>query len=198
MKKCGKILSAVLLLVLPAASAVFAADARKATKFEKMLAPRTIVCWIGGVELGGLMIGSQAKMTFVCLDRKLGAEMTRLRPDERDGAEYDSVPGWLRESGNYYMKQKGRTFFAVQVSAAKSWNLELDKIRVGDYTVAKEDAQIGLSMGNFFRKDSGILALPGGCTGEFGFYVPSELLKPGAQLQVGYGDNLESWTVPKN
>lgn len=195
--KNGKIIAVVFLFVLLAGSAAFAADSGKMTKFEKMLLPRTIACRVGGTEFEGLLIGSFGKLTFVCLDRKLGEDMMRLRPEGRDEAEYDSVPVWLRESGNFYMKQKNRTFFAVQIRTAKQWDLDLEEIRVGDYTVVKEDMEIGLSIGRFLQKDGRTLALPSNYTGEFGFYVPSELLKPGAEILVGYEDKLESWTVPK-
>jgi|GEM_PF-5016976 len=190
-----KALLAALCLSLLSAAVCFA-DASKMTKFEKMMSIHAISVMVGGAEFEGLLIGSQGKLTFVCLDRKLGAYMMGLRPEGRGADDYNRVPSWLRQCGNYYMKRKGRTFFAVQVSAGKQWNFDLGKIRVGEYTVAFEDLEADLPIMRFAEGDGMVRDLPISFQGELGFYVPNDMLKPGALLSVGYGDNVTQWTVP--
>lgn len=189
-------LLAVLLFLLSMPPSSAAAD--KETKFEKMLNPRTITCWIEGVAVDELVIGARAKIVFVCMDRRLGREISRLRPDGNQATEYDSVPSWLRANVGDYMKQKGKTLFAVQFVTAKPWNFDLDEIRVGDYRLQREDVLLGDTLNQILPPGESAISLPSNITGQFAFYVPSELLKPGTELPVGYGESLQTWVVPKN
>lgn len=195
-KRGKKIFLLTVFLLLFAGRAAMAADADKMTKFEKILFPRTVTCWVEGVAIDELVIGARARMDFVCVDRKLGTEMMRLRPDGSQAAEYASVPSWLRQSGSYYMKQKGKTFFAVQFATAKPWNFDVDKIRVGEYSVKREDVLLGPKLGQLVSAEESVISLPSDFVDVFGIYVPSELLKPGAEIQIGYDDSLVTWTVP--
>ena len=195
-KQGKKVFLLALFLLLSTGAAAMAADTGKMTKFEKILFPRTVTCWVEGVAMDELVIGARVRMTFVCVDRKLGTDMMRLRPDGSQAAEYESVPSWLRQSGSYYMKQQGKTFFAVQFTTAKPWNFDVDKIRIGGYSVKREDVLFGPKLNQLVSAQESTVSLPSDFTDEFGIYVPSELLKPGAEIQIGYDDSLVTWTVP--
>ncbi len=183
-----------LLLICPP----FSEAASRETKFEKMLNPRTITCWVEGVAVDELVIGARAKMVFVCMDRKLGGEIARLRPDGNQAAEYDSVPSWLRASVGDYMKQKDKTLFVVQFATAKPWDFDFGKIRVGDYRPQRADILLGARLAQIMRPEESAISLPSDFADQFVFFVPSELLKPGAEIQIGYDESLATWTVPKN
>lgn len=193
-KHAGRFFLAALFLALFAF--VAAAGTRKATNVERMLSLRSVNCWVEGMVVDELIIGARARMTFVCLDRKLGNEIIKLSPDGSQAAGYDSVPVWLRRSSGNYLKQKGKTFFAVQFAAEKPWDFDLTKIRVGEYFVQSEEALLGDKLAHLVDPGESVVSLPSGFEDVLGFYVPIERLKPGEAIQIGYGDDLEMWTVP--
>lgn len=196
-KRAGKLFYAGFFLAFFAAAAL-AADTVGMTKFERMLSPRTINCWIEGAVMDELIIGARARMTFVCLDRRLGSEIARLQPDGAQAAEYDSVPTWLRQSAGHYLKQRGKTFFAVQFATAKPWDFDFGQIRIGEYSAVREDVLLGDKLAMLVSAPERAVSLPGGFADVFGIYISSGLLKPGEEIRVGYGENLVVWTVPRD
>ncbi len=148
---------------------------------DQLLDERTANVWIDGQQLGDLVLGARARLTFVYVDRALSAA---ARQDP-------AAPEWLvwhsRHLGEKYLK--GKALFILRFETFTPWELLPENLFVETYSLVSEDL--------LTRKEytpSG--ELPSGFTGTLSFSVPKAFVKPGQELSLGYGKESAKWKVP--
>lgn len=160
-------------------SAAFAADA---PALAPLLDTRQTDIWVEGQRLGDLVLGARGTMQFIYVDEKLSKAISAN----------NQLENWVMQMAQYYGtdEAKGKALFITHLSTYKPWDFDPGKVHVGDYYLTKNDI-LSPSMTNPFgpiaSKDEGY----------FAFVVPASLLKTGKELNIGYGDDTETWKVPK-
>lgn len=185
-----------MILLMGLRSPSFAAE--KPTKFQELLAPRTVYCWIEGSALDEIVLNARAKLSFVYVDRKLGDAMYARRKgsDARHSDERDSVPEWLFDNGWDYRKKKDTALFVLHVEAMKPWTFDTSQVFIGGYRLNDADiVKQGKSIASFVV-EGGAMELPGDFSTQLSFFVPAKDLKPGETIALGYGDYRVEWKVP--
>ncbi|MDY9920770.1 MAG: hypothetical protein U2P59_02980 [Synergistota bacterium] len=149
---------------------------------NSLLDERQIDCWVEGELLGDLILGSRGTIQFIYLDSKLSKAISTEQ----------GLASWVDDLNQYYGSPETRkkALFIVNLEANKPWTVEEEKISVGGYHLTKKDV-ISSSWKNPFG------TVDAGTSWQFAFVVPKDKVKPGAEIMVGYGDDLIKWKVPK-
>ena len=163
------------------------ASAERLSGIQKLLLPRSVVCWVEGALFGDIVLGARSRLDFVCVDRKLGDALSNLSPDSTGGDNLYSVPEWLRVYGKDYKKEPGKTLFVLKIESFKPWSFDTSLIFIGDYQVKSGDVITGIMLDPSYEIKGGVTGLPGDYSGQVSFFVPSSLLK-NSTLSVGYGE----------
>ena len=128
------------------------------------------------------VIGARGAIQMIYVDEQLSRAITA---DSR-------LQDWVYDMAQYYgtdATRKKRLFIA-HIDVYKPWDFDYTQIFVGDYHLQKGDV-LSPSMTNPFGPQ------PSKSDGFFAFVVPASAAKAGAEIKIGYGDDSETWKVPK-
>jgi hypothetical protein len=182
--------------ILLAPLATLAAAASRNEEAQKLFERRIISSWVEGMAMDELVIGARARLTFLYVDAKMGAAIQRLGSSASNSVPAaDTVKQLLPYTGGYG-RRKGHILFTVSVEAIKHWSFDTADLTVGGYRPAKDDMITGIAGGPRYEISPGLNELPSGYNGMFSFYVPAAHLKPGTDIEIGYGEYVTTWTVP--
>lgn len=156
---------------------------------------RTAVCYIGGMALDDIVIGASGKLTFIYVDRRLGAAI-QDRGAPRDGTLPDVMSQHLMHYTSAYSSKKGRVLIAVAAESFKNWTLDTSQLRIGGYAPTAEDFTRGATGDRRYEITYGENLLAPGYSGMFSLFVPTDALKPGTEVEIGIGDDVVTWKVP--
>ena len=192
-----------ILLLLLAVFALFAplpatrqAEAAKREDLAALLERRSINCWPEGTVFEDMVIGARGKLTFFYVDSKLGNALQRLRTSGNEGMPHDRMPAILTQFSGKFTARKDRTLFVVYIEGYKPWTFDTRKIRAGDETLADEDIVTGILANPEAELQPGENELPSDYLGAMSFYVKNEILEPGKEISIGYGEDVSTWKVP--
>ncbi|MCX7828361.1 MAG: hypothetical protein N2315_04025 [Thermanaerothrix sp.] len=147
-------------------------------KLAKVIEGQSAKCYVEGQVLGDLVIGARCTVEFVLVDQRLA--------DALRSAQFP--PQWLVEQAHKLDSvPKGHSLVAVAVRAHKPFDLEVDKLVVG------ERLSEGLLM---TPKDRMLFQLSSGDESFFGVISPARISR-GSVVKVGYGDDLVDMKVAK-
>lgn len=194
---------ATLPLLLLAVFALFApllatgrAEAAKREDLVAILERRSINCWPEGVVFEDLVIGARGKLTFFYIDSKLGNALQRLKTSGNEGMPDDRMPQILTQFSGKFMTQKDTTLFVVYIEGYKPWVFDTRKILVDGEALADEAVVTGILANPEAELLPGENELPSDYMGAMSFIVKNEILKPGREIAIGYGEDVTNWKVP--
>ena len=182
MKKSFFAIAALVALTILTAGRAFAAPSDNAPDVSELLDARQADVWEEGERLGDLVIGARGAIQMIYVDEQLSRAITA---DSR-------LQDWVYDMAQYYgtdATRKKRLFIA-HIDVYKPWDFDYTQIFVGDYHLQKGDV-LSPSMTNPFGPQ------PSKSDGFFAFVVPASAAKAGAEIKIGYGDDSETWKVPK-
>jgi hypothetical protein len=169
--------------------------ATPAKDVEKLLPPRTAVCFFDGERLADLMLNARGKLTFLYVDSRLADALSRQRASDSQYGPLSDIPPQIFAYAAKAKSKKKHTLFVARVQALKGWQFDPAMISVGGYSPSEEDIIKGVSDNPALELRSAT-ELPKGYSGFIGFMVPDENAKPGTETTVGYGTDREVWAVP--
>lgn len=177
MKRLMKATAAVLLILAAAGSASAAMTA------EELMRTRSVILWIGGRQIGDLMVGADAKLQFQFIDNKLA---------ERIYSDPDSFPDLIVWNASYIDKaSRGRCNLVLMIYRAMNrWNFDPHKITVNGAPIDPKRLYT-----SYLSKPTGSIA--GDTQDAIAFGVPRSVSKPGMKIVFGYGDAKKEFTVPE-
>lgn len=177
MKRLLKSVSAAVLVLLMAAGAFAAMSA------EDLMKTRSVILWIGGRQLGDLMVGADAKLQFQFVDGKLA---------ERIYSDPNSFPDLIVWNASYIDKaSRGRCNLVLLIYRAMNrWNFDPGKITVNGAPIDPKRLYT-----SYLSKPTG--SIPGDTQDAIAFGVPRAASKPGMKIVFGYGDAKVEFTVPE-
>jgi hypothetical protein len=181
------------ILLAPLAAVAATSNSEEAQKFFER---RLVSSWVEGMVMDELVIGARARLTFLYVDAKMGAAIQRLGSSASDSMPAADTAKHLLSYTGAYGRRKGHILFAVSVEAFKHWSFDTADLTVGGYSPTKDDMITGVAGGPPYEISPGLNELPSGYTGMFSFYVPAAHLKPGTDIEIGYGEYVTTWTVP--
>jgi hypothetical protein len=162
---------------------------------EKLLPPRTAVCWYDADRLEDLILNCRGKLTFIFIDNRLGSALQRQKDlESQTGPESDIQPAiysYARKHG-----KRKHILILARVESYKFWTFDTEKISVGGYTPKEGDIITGVASNPSSELHFGTTELAGKYDGFIGFYVPDQYVKPGAEIKIGYESDLVDWQVP--
>ena len=194
-KKTGRNLRIVLALAMALLLPVAAAAAPKNAEAQKFFERRLIQTWVEGMAIDELVLGARGKLTFLYVDARMGAAIQKLGTSAGDGMPAETAKYLLNYTGNYGRK-KGWTLFTVSVEAFKHWSFETAELSVAGYRPTDDDLVTGVVGDRRYEISPGVNELPADYAGMLSFYVPTDRLKPGTEIEVGYGEYTTTWKVP--
>lgn len=176
-KRILTMLAIAVISVLP--SCAYAAEA---PDIAHLLDERQTDLWVEGQHMGDIVFGARGSMQFIYVDAKLSKAIT----------ESTNLESWVGEMAQYFGTEavKGKSLFIVHINTYKPWDFDPTKIQVAGRNLEKNDV-LSSSMTNPFGQ------LASKDDGYFAFAVPASLVKPGASVTLGYGDDSQTWKVPK-
>lgn len=189
---------ALLLLAALLAAALFPVSAEAARKddIQKTADRRTIFCWVEGAVFEDLVMNARGRLSFLYVDSRMGGALQKLRTSgSREDAPAEFSEMLLAYTGQYAAR-KGQILFAVQIVASKPWTFDTSLIHVGGFTPAPDDFVTAVRQNPEAELRHGITELPSGYEGILSFYVPASQLKPGTEIEIGYGEDKTAWRVP--
>lgn len=180
-------------LVIQCALPAYAASKSDVQKF---LDRRLSVCWVEGLVLDDLVMGARGKMTFLYVDSRMGSAIQKQGTSgTRDGMPDDMAKHIYAYTGKFG-DRKGSVMFAMSIEAYKPWDFDTSMISVAGYSPAKEDIITAVTGDTTYEIEPGVNVLPSGYSGMLSFYVPASMIKPGQEVNVGYGEYSTAWKVP--
>ena len=191
------------LLLLLAIIALFAplltmspADAAKREDLVTLLKRRSINCWPEGAVFEDLVIGARGKLTFFYIDSKLGNALQQMKTAGNEDMQHDRMPLILTQLSGKFMAQKGSTLFVLYIEGYKPWTFDTRKIHISGEALADEDIVTGIFANPEAELQPGENELTSDYMGAMSFSISNELLKPGSEITVGYGEDVTTWKVP--
>ena len=184
------ITAALLLLVFSAGRAA----ASPMRDIERLTPSRTTVCFFEGQYLADLVLNARGKLTFLFVDRKLADALRRGQRAEQGQGGFSEIHPQIYA---YATKSKrGHLLFIVRVQALKSWKFDSSMLSIGDYSPINENIITGIASNPTMELKFGESDLAGGYDGYIGFFVPTENVKPGETINLGYATDHVEWEVP--
>jgi hypothetical protein len=187
---------AAILISLALALSRPANAASPAKEVEKLLPPRTAVCFFDGERLADLMLNARGKLTFLYVDSRLANALSRQRASDRQYGSMSDIPPQVFAYAAKAKSKKKHVLFIASVSALKGWRFDPAMISIGGYSPSEGDIINGVSDNSALELRYGATELSKGYFGFVGFMVPEENVKPGTEITVGYGTDRETWVVP--
>lgn len=171
-------------LLLTLLSLVFcpSAFAEEAQDIAPLLDARQSDVWVEGQHMGDMVLGARGAMQFIYVDAKLSKAIT----------SNPKLENWVGEMAQFFGTEAvvKKAMFIVHLDTYKPWDFDLTKVHVAGYHLTKDDI-LSSSMTNPFGQ------LASKDEGYFAFAVPAKLIKAGQEITIGYGDDSDTWTVPK-
>lgn len=167
--------------------------AAKEPDSNALLDERTAICYVEGMVFEDLILGSKGVIQFVYLDSKLSKALGKAHSNITEAkTPLHPFPRWIEEGGVYFGKEgtKGSVIFMVELETFKPWEIDPFEFFVGNYHLTKNDI-LSPSMTNPFGD------MPSGTVEHFVFAVPASEVKPGTEVNIGYGEYSVKWRVPK-
>ena len=171
-----------------------AAAASAAKETEKLMPPRTAVCFYDGESFDDLVLNARGKITFLYVDGKLAGALKRQRQAERSSGGLSGIPPQIFSYAT--QSKKKHVLFIARVQALKGWKFDPSMLSAGGYSPVKEDIITGISDNPAVELKFGERELPKGYNGFIGFFVPVENVKPGETIKLGYAEDRVDWQVP--
>ena len=176
-----KLLAVVLLLCAVCALSV-RAEAAKKDSIDDLLRSRAAVVWIGGKQIGDLMVGASAKLYFQFIDNKLANAIYNEPTDFPDDILWNAS----------YIDKASRSKCNLVILIYKTmdpWIFDPAKITVNGEPLDKK------------RVYSSLLAIPTGKVASdvgaaIAFGVPKSACRPGETLVFGYDQYKAELVVP--
>lgn len=192
MENNRKLIIVCLLCILASFFSVTEGQAKELDS-NALVEERTALCYVEGAVFDDLILGSKGVIQFVYLDSKLSKALSKAHSNitEAKTPRYP-FPRWIEEGGLYFGKEgtKGSVIFIAELEAFKPWEVEPFEVFVGSYHLTKNDI-LSSSMTNPFGD------IPSGTVGHFVFAVPASEVRPGTEINIGYGEYSVKWRVPK-
>ncbi|MDR1965946.1 MAG: hypothetical protein LBQ36_04500 [Synergistaceae bacterium] len=179
-----------------AAAGVPANGATAGKEVEKLMPARTVTCWFDADRIDELILNARGKLTFLMVDGKLGGALKRLNAEKYRTGGMTDIPDNIFQYASKYNARKKHVLLVARVQALKLWAFDSEKISVNGYSPAKEDIITGISSNPFEELRHGAKELAKGYNGFIGFFVPSDYLKQGAEIAIGYDGYVMPWKVP--
>lgn len=191
---CRSILRAMSLALLLCvfASCAYALDARAQKYYERRLCS----FHVEGMALDDIAIGARGKLTLLYVDKKLGAAIQKMGTSS-GGAMADERARFLLNYTGRYAERKGQTLFTVMVESFKNWDYDTHELVIAGHAPEKGDLVTGVLGKPEYELRPGVTPLPGDYWGLYSVFVPSDLLAPGSEIEISYGEWSTTWTVPK-
>lgn len=182
MKKAANLVLLAIFITIASLLPAFAINIPTSEELNNLLTERQIDCWVEGEAFDQLVLGARGSIQFIYLDAKLSKAISQEQ----------GLASWVDELNQYYGSQgtEKKALFIAQLEANKPWTVEEGKISVNGYHLDKKDI-ISTSWKNPFG------TIDPGSKWQFAFVVPRSEVKKGAEINVGYGDDLVKWRVPK-
>ncbi len=154
-----------------------------ASSYDELAKDRLINLWIDGQVLGDMVIGARSQLSLIFMDRK-ACEAAR--------SNMAGIPDWISWNLQYesVAAKDKKKLFLIRYKTFKNWEFDVSKLSVGDYILSDSDI---LTRRDFTQTGS----LPPGTDGTLAVAIPSSKLKPGSTVSISYGENSQSWTIPK-
>jgi len=151
--------------------------------YENLVPARMTQCYVEGEKLGDLLLNSRGVIDFIYLDEALSNAVTQSR----------GVPEWFSNCNVYYEANggQGKAVFVIKLVAYKPWQIDIKQFSIGGYHLSEKDA-LTSSLNNPFGKDA-----RDEDDWVFVLAVPKQYVKPGSEIQLGYGKYLANWKVPR-
>lgn len=192
MRNNKKLILACLLCVLVSCFTLAEALAKEPDS-NVLVGERTAVCYIEGEVFDDLILGSRGVIQFVYLDSKLSKALSKAHADIAGGkTPLSPFPQWIEQNHSYFAKEgkQGKVVFMAELESFRPWDFDPSEVFIGNYHLTKNDI-LSPSMTNPFGE------LPSGMVGDFVFVVPASEVKPGTEINIGYGEYSVKWKVPK-
>lgn len=158
-----------------------------------LIQERSAFCYVEGEAFEDLVLGAKGLIQFVYLDANLSRALSKAHEDLANAktARYP-FPEWLEDGNHFYAKEgrQGQVIFVAELETFKPWEVDSSQFFVGGYRLSKNDI-LTPSMTNPFGD------LPSGSVWHFAFAVPKSEVRPGAEINLGYGEYSVKWKVPK-
>lgn len=182
MKKSFAAAIVIVAFVIFSVQAALAGPSNTAQDVSELLDERQTDIWVEGERFGDMVLGARGAMQVIYVDDKLSKSIaadSRLQP-------------WVYDMAQYYgtdATRKKRLFIA-HIDVYKPWDFDYTQVFIGGYHLQKGDI-LSSSMTNPFGP------MASKSDGYFAFAVPSAEVKAGKEIKIGYGDDSETWKVPK-
>lgn len=156
--------------------------ARQGEDLQTLLDERTATVWLEGQKLGELILGARAEIHFIYVDSKLSQAVTKD----------PFAPDWLRWNVQYMGTDsvRGKALFILHFKTMKPWTFDPSMIRVGNYTISRNDI---LNDKDF----TPVGDLPSGFEGTLAFVVPKDNAEPGKEITLTCASETVSFKVPR-
>ena len=170
------------------------AEASPMRDIERLIPPRTAVCFFEGEMFTDLVLNARGKLTFLYVDRKLSDALRRQHRAEYDNAAYSGIHPQIFAYAA--MSKRRHVLFVVRVQALKSWNFDPSMLSIGDYSPVKENIITGIAGNPTTELKFDERALSPDYDGFIGFFVPADNVKAGETINLGYSTDHVEWQVP--
>lgn len=187
-------IAALLFLACLASSPAFGGNTQD--EIERLSEPRTAVCWFEGDMIGDIVVNARGRITFLYMDSKLSAALSRRRERDTGAVPSSRVPSYLTSYAHKYGSKKKHVLFVASVKALKNWDFDTEKLSAAGYSPAKDDILTGVTGSTLMELRPGVSALGKNYEGYVGFFIPADRLKPGTEIKIGYDADLIDWKVP--
>lgn len=185
---------AALTFVLVMAFASLALAAEK--DIDEFLSTRMKNVYVEGMALDDLVIGARAKLSFLYVDRKTDMAAQYIS-SQLDGPMSPEIARRIADYTGRYEAKKGMAYFTVGVETFKGWSFDTAEITIAGWHPSKDDILTGLFGTPSAEIRPGTNEIAPDYVGMFAVYVPKDRVKPGAEIEIGYGEHTARWTVPK-
>jgi hypothetical protein len=150
---------------------------------QKLTEERCAVLWIGGRQLGDMVIGAEGHLVFQLVDRVLAGRIY---------SQPDNFPEQIVWNAQYIDKaSKAKCDLVILVyRAVNRWTFDPALLKVNDEPLEKKyvlSSLLSAETGN----------LPKGTEDVLAFGVPRTLTRPGKTLKFSYGDLSVTLNIPK-
>ena len=187
-------MTVLLFLACCCASSAFGGDIPD--EIERLSVPRTAVCWFEGDMVGDIVVNARGRITFLDMDSKLAAALSRRKErDMRTGPSY-RVPSHFMAYASKHGSKKKHVLFVASVKALKRWEFDTEKLSVAGYSPAKDDILTGVTGSTLMELRHGARVLGKDYEGYVGFFVPADRVRAGTEIKIGYDTELIDWKVP--
>jgi hypothetical protein len=196
MKISGARWKMAVLLLLSCFAASPASGGNTPDEIERLSEPRTAVCWFEGDMIGDIVVNARGRITFLYIDSKLAAALSRQRERDMKTGPSSRVPSHLMAYASKRGSKKKHVLFVASIKALKRWEFDTEKLSVAGYSPAKDDVLTGITGSTLMELRHGARVIQKDYEGYVGFFIPADRVKPETEIKIGYDADLIDWKVP--